>query len=51
MIAPKLNEPDIDDIPAHLRKDIEFMFVEPHRPGAAEALEPEKKPRPRARAR
>jgi ATP-dependent Lon protease len=28
VIAPKLNEQDIEDIPKHLRKDIEFIFVE-----------------------
>ena len=28
VIAPKLNEQDIEDIPEHLRKDIEFIFVE-----------------------
>ena len=28
VIAPKLNEQDIDDIPQHLRKDLEFIFVD-----------------------
>ena len=27
VIAPALNEQDIDEIPAHLRKDLEFVFV------------------------
>jgi ATP-dependent Lon protease len=27
VIAPELNEPDIDEIPAHLRKTLEFVFV------------------------
>ena len=27
VIAPALNEPDTDDIPAHLRKTIKFVFV------------------------
>ena len=27
VIAPKLNEQDIDEIPEHLRKDLEFVFV------------------------
>jgi ATP-dependent Lon protease len=27
VIAPKLNEQDIDEIPEHLRKDLEFRFV------------------------
>jgi ATP-dependent Lon protease len=28
VIAPKLNEPDIEDIPAHLREQLEFHFVD-----------------------
>jgi ATP-dependent Lon protease len=28
VIAPKLNEQDVEDIPEHLRKDLEFIFVE-----------------------
>jgi ATP-dependent Lon protease len=27
VVAPRLNEPDIDDIPEHLRKKIDFIFV------------------------
>jgi ATP-dependent Lon protease len=27
VIAPELNEPDIDEIPAHLRKTLRFVFV------------------------
>ena len=27
VIAPALNEQDVDEIPAHLRKDLEFKFV------------------------
>jgi ATP-dependent Lon protease len=27
VIAPELNEQDVDEIPAHLRKDLEFHFV------------------------
>ncbi len=27
VIAPALNEPDVDEIPEHLRKDLEFKFV------------------------
>ena len=27
VIAPALNEQDIDEIPEHLRKDIDFRFV------------------------
>jgi ATP-dependent Lon protease len=28
IIAPRLNEQDIDEIPEHLRKDLEFIFVD-----------------------
>ena len=28
VIAPKLNEQDIEDIPEHLRKDLDFIFVD-----------------------
>ncbi|MFL5839585.1 MAG: endopeptidase La, partial [Thermoleophilaceae bacterium] len=28
VVAPRLNEPDIDDIPVHLRRKIDFMFVD-----------------------
>ena len=28
VIAPRLNEQDIEDIPAHLRKELEFVFVD-----------------------
>jgi ATP-dependent Lon protease len=51
VIAPKQNEPDLDDLPAHLRKGIEFKFVSRIDQALPLALEPEKKPRPRARAR
>ena len=27
VIAPALNEPDVDEIPEHLRRDLEFRFV------------------------
>ncbi len=40
VIAPKLNEQDIDDIPAHLRKDLEFIFVERVERALREALVP-----------
>jgi ATP-dependent Lon protease len=40
VIAPKLNQQDIDDIPAHLRKDIEFIFVERIQQVLREALVP-----------
>jgi ATP-dependent Lon protease len=41
VIAPKLNEQDIEDIPEHLRKDLEFIFVERIEQVLEEALEPE----------
>ena len=41
VIAPRLNQQDIDDIPAHLRKDIEFIFVERIDQVLREALLPE----------
>ena len=28
VIAPKLNEPDADEVPDHLRKELEFVFVD-----------------------
>jgi ATP-dependent Lon protease len=28
VIAPRLNEPDLEDIPAHLREEMEFVFVD-----------------------
>jgi ATP-dependent Lon protease len=28
VIAPALNAPDIEDIPEHLRREVEFVFVE-----------------------
>jgi ATP-dependent Lon protease len=28
VIAPRLNEQDVEDVPEHLRKDIEFLFVD-----------------------
>ncbi len=55
VIAPKLNEQDIDEIPEHLRKDIEFVFVERIERVLDNALEPEEQgpngARPRAEAR
>src|SRR5205085_2594884 len=40
VVAPALNEPDIDDIPEHLRKKIEFMFVDDLDKALAQTLEP-----------
>ena len=49
MIAPKLNQQDIDDIPEHLRKDLEFIFVDRIEEVLDKALEPDGA-RPRRRA-
>jgi ATP-dependent Lon protease len=40
VVAPALNEPDIDDIPEHLRKKIEFMFVDDLDKALAQTLDP-----------
>jgi ATP-dependent Lon protease len=40
VIAPKLNEQDVEDIPEHLRKDLEFVFVERIEQVLEEALLP-----------
>jgi ATP-dependent Lon protease len=40
VIAPRLNEQDIDEIPEHLRKDMEFVFVDRIEDALAEALVP-----------
>jgi ATP-dependent Lon protease len=39
VIAPSRNEPDIDEIPEHLRKEIEFLFVDRIDKALKEALE------------
>jgi ATP-dependent Lon protease len=39
VVAPALNEPDIDDIPEHLRKKIEFLFVDNLDKALSETLE------------
>ena len=41
VIAPKRNEPDIEDFPRHLLKDIEFIWVDRIEQVLAQALEPE----------
>jgi ATP-dependent Lon protease len=41
VIAPKLNEQDVEEIPEHLRKDIEFIFVDRIERVLEQALEPE----------
>jgi ATP-dependent Lon protease len=40
VVAPAMNEPDIDDIPEHLRKKIEFIFVDNLNKALRETLEP-----------
>jgi ATP-dependent Lon protease len=39
--APRLNQQDIDDVPAHLRKDLEFIFADRIDQVLREALVPE----------
>jgi ATP-dependent Lon protease len=39
VVAPAQNEPDIDDIPEHLRKKIDFIFVDTLNKALAETLE------------
>jgi ATP-dependent Lon protease len=62
VIAPKLNEPDLDEFPANLTADVEFIFVdsidtvleealERHRPARAGRTRPRAVPRERAAAR
>ncbi len=41
VIAPKLNQPDMEDIPAHLRGEMEFVFVDTIERVLDEALEQE----------
>ena len=40
VVAPALNEPDIDDIPEHLREKIEFIFVDNLDRALDQTLEP-----------
>jgi ATP-dependent Lon protease len=47
VLAPKLNEPDLDELPEHLRRDVEFKFVNHIDQVIEVALEPQRK---RARA-
>ena len=41
VIAPKLNRQDVEDIPKHLMRDLEFIWVERIEEVLANALEPE----------
>jgi ATP-dependent Lon protease len=49
IIAPALNEHDIEDIPEHLRKNLDFLFVSDYRQVFDDALET-RRARRRARA-
>ena len=51
VIAPKLNEYDIEDIPEHLRKDLEFRFVDEVGEVFEIALEPPRRASNRKRRR
>jgi ATP-dependent Lon protease len=51
VIAPARNEQDIDDIPEHLRKDLEFKFVSEIGEVLEVALQRRRAPRPRTAAR
>ena len=46
LIIPRRNEPDIDDIPEHLRRRMEFVLVD----DVAEVLEEALEPKPQRRA-
>ncbi|MEA2450053.1 MAG: ATP-dependent Lon protease, partial [Thermoleophilaceae bacterium] len=51
IIAPKLNEPDLEDFPENLLADVEFLFVDTIDTVLAEALEQPPPARPARRAR
>jgi ATP-dependent Lon protease len=51
IIAPALNERDIEDIPEHLRNDLEFVFVEEIGEVLSVALEPQASRNGRRRSR
>jgi ATP-dependent Lon protease len=51
VIAPALNERDIEDIPEHLRNDLEFVFVEEIGEVLSVALEPQASANGRKRSR
>jgi ATP-dependent Lon protease len=51
VIAPARNEQDIDEIPEHLRKDLEFRFVSEIGEVLEAALQRRRAPRPRGAAR
>jgi ATP-dependent Lon protease len=45
ILCPTLNEPDVEDIPAHLRRKLEFHFVDTVDQVLELALEPAREPR------
>jgi len=51
VIAPKLNERDCEDFPEHLRKDVEFRFLDHVEDVFELALEPAERPSRRERRR
>ncbi|MBX5469743.1 MAG: endopeptidase La [Thermoleophilaceae bacterium] len=51
VIAPKLNQPDLDEIPPQLRRGIEFKWVDRVDQVLREALEPDDGDRPSRRGR
>jgi ATP-dependent Lon protease len=51
IIAPALNERDIEDIPEHLRNDLDFVFVEEIGEVLTVALEPQGSANGRRRSR
>jgi ATP-dependent Lon protease len=50
VIAPKLNQPDLQDFPPHLVKDIDFVWVDTIDRVMREALEPTGDPPPRRKS-
>ena len=50
VIAPKLNQPDLQDFPPHLVKDIEFVWVDTHRPRDARGAGARRRSCPAAQA-
>jgi ATP-dependent Lon protease len=50
LIAPKLNQPDLEDVPAHLVRDMKFVWVDSIDRVVREALEPVQAAPPRRRA-
>jgi ATP-dependent Lon protease len=51
VIAPRRNEPDLEDLPEHLRADIEFVWADEVEDVIEAALEPDRDDRRNGRAR